>query len=139
MSVAALRKWTELQLADTVKGVVAAIGSTRLAARAASSYPRSRTSFGNLGPVDRGAAAAAAKARRRRGQAKEQPLAPAGYLGLSDVPLAAVLDAEDEGAAPAPRLPPAPAPRRTATSSRRRREATGGSRTATKPDQRGRL
>ena len=98
VSVAALRKWTELQLADTVKGVVKrAIEIDQIRLRAPRFLPALETSFGNLGPVDRGGGGGGEGAPAAAGQAKEQPLAPAGYLGLSDVPLAAVLDAEDEG------------------------------------------
>jgi len=98
VSVAALRKWTELQLADTVKGVVKrAIEIDQIRLRAPRFLPALETSFGNLGPVDRGGGGGGEGAPAAAGQAKEQPLAPAGYLGLSDVPLAAVLDAEDAG------------------------------------------
>ena len=55
VSVAALRKWTELQLADTVRGVVKrAIEIDQIRLRAPRFLPALETSFGNLGPVDRG-------------------------------------------------------------------------------------
>ena len=97
VSVAALRKWTELQLADTVRGVVKrAIEIDQIRLRAPRFLPALETSFGNLGPADRGGGGGGEGAAPPAGQAKEQPLAPSGYLGLSDVPLAAVLG-EDAG------------------------------------------
>lgn len=94
VSVAALRKWTEIQLADTVKGVVKrAIEIDQIRLRAPRFLPALETSFGNLDPLHRGANEGAGR-EQPAGQAREQPLAPAGYLGLSDVPLAAVLGEE---------------------------------------------
>ena len=68
VSVAALRKWTELQLADTVKGVVKrAIEMTRFGCARRDSY-RARGEFRGTWArsIAAAAAAAAAKARRRR-------------------------------------------------------------------------
>ena len=94
VSVAALRKWTELQLADTVKGAVKrAIEIDQIRLRAPRFLPALETSFGNSGPADRGGVGGEGAAAAG-GPAKEQPLAPSGYLGLSDVPLAAVLGEE---------------------------------------------
>ena len=93
MSVAALRKWTEMQLADTVKYIVKrAIEIDQIRLRAPRFLPALETTFGNLDPLYRGAGEGARE--QPAGQARDTPLAPAGYLGLSDVPLAAVLGEE---------------------------------------------
>ena len=93
VSVAALRKWTEMQLADTVKDIVKrAIEIDQIRLRAPRFLPALETTFGNLDPLYRGAGEGARE--QPAGQARDTPLAPAGYLGLSDVPLAAVLGEE---------------------------------------------